>query len=112
MWHQVLSRGTMMRAVGCALAYMLTAVLGIELTREPGQIAVFWPANALLMGLLLRMRRRDYPLSLAACMLGAVLVNLHYGATPGLAVTRASVNIARSAVRLSADRAASARTSR
>jgi diguanylate cyclase (GGDEF)-like protein len=93
MWHQVLSRGTMMRAVGCALAYMLTAVLGIELTREPGQLVVFWPANALLMGLLLRMPRRDYPLNLAACMLGAVLVNLYYGATPGLAVTRASVNV-------------------
>jgi integral membrane sensor domain MASE1 len=93
MWHHVVSGGAMMRAFGCALAYMLAAVLGNELTREPGQIAVFWPANALLMGLLLRMRRRDYPISLAACVLGATLLNLHYGDEPGIAVTRASVNI-------------------
>ena len=93
MWHHVVSGGAMMRAFGCALAYMLAAVLGNELTREPGQIAVFWPANALLMGLLLRMRRRDYPLSLAACVLAATLLNLHYGDELGIAVTRASVNI-------------------
>jgi diguanylate cyclase (GGDEF)-like protein len=93
MWRQALSRGTMMRAAGCALAYTLAIVLGIEFAREPDELVVFWPANALLMGILLRMRRRDHLLSLAVCLLAAVLVNLLYGAAPGIAVTRASVNV-------------------
>ena len=83
----------MVRAAGFALAYLAAVVLGIAFTRETGPIAVFWPANALLLGLLLRERRRDYPLSLTACTLAAVIVNLAYGDPPGIAVTRAALNI-------------------
>ena len=54
---------------------------------------MFWPANGLLLGLLLRMPPRDRPVSLAACMLAAVAVNLGYSDSLAVAVTRAAVNI-------------------
>jgi diguanylate cyclase (GGDEF)-like protein len=93
MWHRLLSGRTSARALGCAIAYVAAAVLGTALTREAGPMAVFWPANALLVGVLLRMPRRDYPVSLAACTLAAVAVNLGYGDPPFVAVARAGVNI-------------------
>jgi diguanylate cyclase (GGDEF)-like protein len=93
MWHQVVSGRTSARAVGCALAYLGAAALGLAFAREVGQMAVFWPANALLLGLLLRLPPRDYPVSLAACMLAAVAVNLGYSDPPGVAVVRAAINI-------------------
>jgi diguanylate cyclase (GGDEF)-like protein len=93
MWHQVLSRGISARAGGCALAYVAAVALSVAFTREAGSMAVFWPANALLLGLLLRMPPRDYPVSLAACMLASVAANLGYSDPPFLAVTRAAVSI-------------------
>jgi diguanylate cyclase (GGDEF)-like protein len=93
MWNQTLWKGRGARAVGCALAYVAAAVLSVAFTREAGAMAVFWPANALLLGLLLRMPPRDYPASLAACMFAAVVVNLGYGDPPAIAVTRAAVNL-------------------
>jgi diguanylate cyclase (GGDEF)-like protein len=93
MWHQALSAARSARAVGCALAYVAAAALSVAFTREAGSTAVFWPANALLLGLLLRMPPRDYPVSLAACMLASVAANLGYSDPPFLAVTRAAVNI-------------------
>jgi len=93
MWHQVLSGGISARAGGCALAYVAAAALSVAFTREAGSMAVFWPANALLLGLLLRMPPREYPVSLTACMLASVAANLGYSDPPLLAVTRAAVNI-------------------
>ena len=93
MWRQVVSWGIRRACGWCALAYAAAAALGIAFTREAGPIAVFWPANALLLGLSLRMPPRDYPVSLAACMLAAVAVNLGYSDAPGIAATRAAVNI-------------------
>jgi diguanylate cyclase (GGDEF)-like protein len=81
------------RAVGCALAYVAAAAVSVAFTREAGSMAVFWPANALLLGLLLRMPPRDYPISLAACMLASVAANLGYSDPLFIAVTRAAVNI-------------------
>ena len=93
MWHQVPSWGISARAVGCALAYVAAAALSVAFTRGAGPMAVFWPANALLLGLLLRMPPRDYPVSLAACMLASVAANLGYSDPPFFAITRAAVNI-------------------
>jgi diguanylate cyclase (GGDEF)-like protein len=93
MWHQLLSGGTGRRAIACALAYAATAVLGIAFTREGGLSAVFWPANGLLLGLLLRLPPRERPATLAACMLAAVAVNLGASDLPAVAVTRAAVNM-------------------
>ena len=94
MWQQILTGGTLARAAGCALAYLAAAFLSVAFTRETGPMAVFWPANALLLGLLLRLPPRDYPASLATCLVGAVVVNLGYNDDPlFLAVTRAAVNI-------------------
>jgi diguanylate cyclase (GGDEF)-like protein len=93
MWHQLLASGMGRRAIACALAYAAAAVLGIAFTREGGLIAVFWPANALLLGFLLRMSPRDYPATLAACLLAATAVNLGYSDPPSVAVARAAINM-------------------
>jgi diguanylate cyclase (GGDEF)-like protein len=91
--QQVLSSGIGWRAAACALAYAAAAVVGIAFTREHGLIAVFWLANALLLSLLLRLPPRDYPATLAACMLAGVAVNLGYQEPPPLAVSRAAINL-------------------
>ncbi|MGH6912738.1 MAG: MASE1 domain-containing protein, partial [Geminicoccales bacterium] len=93
MWHHRPSNSALVRAVGFALAYLAAVVVGIALTREAGTIAVFWPANALLIGLLLRVRRPDYPLTLAACTLASAIANLGYGDPAGVAVARAALNM-------------------
>ena len=59
--------GTLARTGGLALAYLTAALLGIDLSREAGNVAVFWPANALLVGALLRIDPRERPLILTAC---------------------------------------------
>src|SRR5919106_5333794 len=91
MWQHPSTGGTLTRAAGCALAYLAAAALGVAFSREAGPMAVFWPANALLLGLLLRMPPRDCPASLAICLVAAVVVN--YSDPPFLAITRATVNI-------------------
>jgi diguanylate cyclase (GGDEF)-like protein len=94
MWGQVLSRGTSARAVGCALVYLAAGILGVAFTREAGAMAVFWPANALLLGLLLRMPPRDYPVAIAACALTSVVAaSIGFSDSPLVGVTRAGLNI-------------------
>jgi integral membrane sensor domain MASE1 len=94
MWGQVLSSGTSARAVGCAIAYLAAGILGVAFTREAGAMAIFWPANALLLGLLLRMPPRDYPVIVATCTLASVVAaSLGFSDSPLVGVTRAALNI-------------------
>ena len=93
MWRQFLSWRVGARAGACALAYLGVAMLGVALTREAGPMAVFWPANALLLGLLLRMSPRDYPPTLVVCAFASVAANLVFNDPPYVAVVRAAVNV-------------------
>jgi diguanylate cyclase (GGDEF)-like protein len=88
-----LTGATVARAAGFALAYLAAAALGIFLTREAGNVAVFWPANGLLLGALLRLPRGDHPIILATCGLACMAANLLHGDPLGLAGGLAALNM-------------------
>src|SRR3712207_104017 len=75
----VSSSGPLARAAAVGVAYLLAGVLGVALTREPYGFALFWPGNAVALGILLRLPAPDRPPALAACALAAVLLNLGAG---------------------------------
>lgn len=72
-------RASAVRLLGLAILYFAGAAAGAELSREGGNVAAFWPPNAILLGLLLR--RPDWGLGppVAACALANVLLNLVLG---------------------------------
>src|SRR4051812_46938229 len=49
-----------------AAAYCAASWLGVSLSREAGNVAAFWPADGLLLGILLR-RRGRWAATLGAC---------------------------------------------
>ncbi|HET6469214.1 MAG TPA: diguanylate cyclase [Geminicoccaceae bacterium] len=81
-------------AGGVGLAYAAAALLGIWLTRAGGNVAAFWPANALLLGLLLRSPDRDRAGPVAACVLANMAANLATGSSLAVAAGFASANAA------------------
>jgi diguanylate cyclase (GGDEF)-like protein/PAS domain S-box-containing protein len=62
-----------------ALGYLLAAVVGIMLTREAGNAAALWPANALLLGVLLRSERSDWIAYVVGCGLANFAANFGFG---------------------------------
>lgn len=58
-----------------ALAFGLTAYIGVELTRQFGRIAALWPANAILLTALMLARRQDYSAYLIAAYGANVIAN-------------------------------------
>jgi diguanylate cyclase (GGDEF)-like protein len=87
------SGGTLACAGALALGYLALALVGIALSREVGNIAVFWPANALLVGALLRSDPRRRPLILIACAAACAAAYLIHGDTAGVAVALAAANM-------------------
>ena len=85
--------GTLARTGGLALAYLTAALLGIDLSREAGNVAVFWPANALLVGALLRIDPRERPLILTACAIACAAAYMVHGDAVGLAGALAAANM-------------------
>jgi len=81
------------RAAGLALAYLAAALLGMELSREAGNIAVFWPPNALLVGFLLRTAPHDRAPILAACAAACLAAYITSGDPIGVAVALAAANM-------------------
>jgi diguanylate cyclase (GGDEF)-like protein len=81
------------RTGGLALAYLTAALLGIDLSREAGSIAVFWPANALLVGALLRAGERDRTRILAACAAACAAACMINGDALGIALALAAANM-------------------
>ena len=80
-------------AGGLGLAYFGAAALGIMLTREAGNIATVWPPNAILLAVLWRSERRDWPFYLAGCAFANVAANLTFGDSPAIALGFALVNM-------------------
>ncbi|MBP1853279.1 sensor domain-containing diguanylate cyclase [Rhizobium halophytocola] len=62
------------------LLVFVAALGGITLTRDTGQIASIWLANAIVLAILLKTRRSSWPYLLAAAYLGNMLAGLGAGA--------------------------------
>lgn len=69
----------MAAVLGLALAFFLLATLGIQLTRQAGNIALFWPANAVAVAFLLRHKLPVWPVGLMLIFAANVAANLLYG---------------------------------
>ena len=87
------SSGTLARMSLLALAYLTAALVGIDLSREAGGIAVFWPANALLVGALARIGPRDRAPTLAACAIASLAAYKINGDALGIALALAAANM-------------------
>ena len=88
--------GTLASVAGAALLYFASASLGIWLARCAGSVAVFWPANGLLLGLILRAppRGRHHVVAVAAgCALDLVALNLLHGDPLPAALGLAAANL-------------------
>jgi diguanylate cyclase (GGDEF)-like protein len=87
------SGGTLARTSLLALAYLTAALVGIDLSREAGSIAVFWPANALLVGALVRIDPRERAPTLGACALACLAAYKISGDALGIALALAAANM-------------------
>lgn len=74
------------------VAISLVCLLGI-LTRPAGLLAVVWPANALTLGLLLRMPQSQRPMVWLAAPVGFVVADLLTGADAARAVLLGAANL-------------------
>jgi len=61
------------------VAYLGAVWLGLRLVVEPEQIAVFWPASGLALGVLLAIPKRRWPSILAAWFVAHAAAELAYG---------------------------------
>ena len=60
-------------------AYLGAVWLGLQLVVEPEQIAIFWPASGLALGVLLAIPKRRWPSILAAWFVAHAAAELAYG---------------------------------
>ncbi|HAO36770.1 MAG TPA: GGDEF domain-containing protein, partial [Hyphomonas sp.] len=67
------------RSLGVGIVIFVVAVAMIELTRGAGRVAAVWPANAILIVLLLKNPRRNWIPLLTAMMTALVLANIYSG---------------------------------
>jgi len=63
-------------ASGTAIVYFLTAGLGLALLAEPSDVAVFWPASGIAVGILIILGRRAVPAIVIGVVIGTVAANL------------------------------------
>jgi PAS domain S-box-containing protein len=75
------------------LSVFAACYLGI-LTRPTGLLAMVWPANALLLGLLIRMRGTNHPSVWLAAAVGYMAADLLAGTDPGRALLLNAANMA------------------
>jgi PAS domain S-box-containing protein len=62
--------------VAVAIVYYLAARLGLVLLSEPSDVAVFWPASGIAVGILIISGRRAYPALVIGVMIGTVAANI------------------------------------
>lgn len=77
---QIYPLTTALLALAVAVVTYLTALLGTFLSR--GGVAALWPANALLVSMLLLMPRRTWGALIPACLAGFLLHDLQVGLAP------------------------------
>jgi len=85
--------GLMLRLGALFAAYFTGAVFGIALTQHAGNVAPFWPPNALLLAVLLRSNFSRWPLWLGGAMVAAFAANMLLIAEPTLGAMLSVVNI-------------------
>jgi PAS domain S-box-containing protein len=85
-------------AVMLALGYFCGAAFGISLTRQAGNIAPFWPPNALLVAVLLRSDTNRWTLWIAGSAAAGLVANLVFGSAVTIAVELTLVNMAEALV--------------
>ncbi len=73
--------------------YAALALIGMILSREANGIAVIWPPNGFLVGLLLTSTRRHWPGLIGAGLAGNLLANLLFGSPLLLSFGLAAVNL-------------------
>ena len=73
-WDYLLVRGALL-----VLVYYFAASAGIELTREAGNVAALWPANAIVIAVLLRTAIAHWFFYLMCFALANVMANLSFG---------------------------------
>jgi hypothetical protein len=59
-----------------AIAYFLAARLGVALPSAPSDVAVFWPAFGLAVGILIIPGRRVYAFLVISVVIGTIAANL------------------------------------
>lgn len=64
-----------------AAGYLATALGGLAISRQAGNIATLWPPNGMLVAALLLTNQRRWPLVLAAGVLGSFAANLFNGSS-------------------------------
>jgi integral membrane sensor domain MASE1 len=79
------------------IAYLAAAGLGLALVRLAGDVAVFWPANAVLAAALMRLDRKCALTALVLAASGDVLLNVAFGLSPAASLPLAVINMAEAA---------------
>ena len=72
-------RRLVLTALATAVAYYLGAWLGASLRTQPEPVSTLWPPNAILLGILLLVPVRAWPVMLLAVLPAHLLVQLHTG---------------------------------
>src|SRR5580698_1269252 len=81
------------RAVVFGVVIMGVCWASIVMRRDMGQMVAIWPANALILSVLLVSPMRRWPLWLAASCLGNEAANLLAGDAPGLSLAFTACNL-------------------
>src|SRR5712691_10003776 len=68
--------GLVLRVAALITAYFAGAAFGIALTQQAGNVAPFWPPNALLLAVLLRSEPNRWLIWLGAAMFAALAANI------------------------------------
>ncbi|OJY66932.1 MAG: hypothetical protein BGP16_17025 [Sphingobium sp. 66-54] len=74
--HSVKACQPLVAAVGIGIAFFLLAAVTIEVTQSSRTVAALWPANAVLFSALILRARGQWPILIAAGLIGNSLANL------------------------------------
>ena len=88
-------------ALGAAVAtaaYLAATMIGLELSRRGGAAVVLWPAGGVLLAILVRTRLAAWPLYVAGCAAAGFAATMLFGASAGLALGLAAVNVIEAAI--------------
>ena len=83
----------LVRAAAFGVVIMALCWASITIRRDMGQMLAVWPANAVILSVLLVSPMRRWPLWLAAASIGNEAANLLVGDAPGLSLAFTASNL-------------------